>query len=346
MHKLMHSHLSYCCILFCILSLSHATAIPFHTSTDTNPDLVAPTATNVSFDFPDLPDDNFHVSVEFQRGAVLPAIAFVMVAVTAMSELALLDFGDACPPKTFSRDDYPEVSLYVGNPREILTPRWGLFLIALAIKDMMTHNRFWISQYQATYNVLGSNPRVAVVRFFARTGIETTAAANHTKPAVPQISGAPSTADRSTDTFFTDASDSKIDFGSNNDEMAALVTYSSKEISPADMFMAILWTLLTLAKHGNEERVIITANTCAAITASVRTYFKRVAGGRTRLQLLYGNLVPLMAKLPEMLLQENKFREMDIVITDQDVAVGKGMVRSTALSGIMGVPLTTNISGS
>ena len=267
-----------------------------------------------------------------------------MVAVTAMSSLALLDFGDECPPKTFSRDDYPEVSLYVGNPRIILTPRWGMFLIALAIKDMMTHNRFEISQFQATYNVLGLNPRVAVVRFFARTGIETTAAANHTEYAVPQISGAPSTADRSTDTFFIDAGDSKLDAGLNNDEMSALVTYHAKEISPTNMFMAILWTLLTLAKHGNEERVIITANTCAAITESVRTYFKRIGGTRARLQLLYGNLIPLMAKLPELLLQENKFREMDIVITDGDVVVGKGMVRSTALSGIVGVPLTTNVS--
>lgn len=51
-----------------------------------------------------------------------------------------------------------------------------------------------------------------------------------------------------------------------------------------------------------------------------------------------------MEKLPEVLLRENMFREMDIVVKDNDVVLGKGTMRSTALSGSVRVPLTADVS--
>ena len=90
-YKLMRSHILCCCMLSLISSLSKATAI------DTKVNLVAPTTPNQLEDsFPDLPTDAFRVSGDY-RGAELPAIACIMVCISARRELALLDFREDCP---------------------------------------------------------------------------------------------------------------------------------------------------------------------------------------------------------------------------------------------------------
>lgn len=42
--------------------------------------------------------------------------------------------------------------------------------------------------------------------------------------------------------------------------------------------------------------------------------------------------------------RENRVREMDILVEYNNVVIGKGTVRSPALSGFVGIPLTANVS--
>ena len=132
----------------------------------------------------------------------------------------------------------------------------------------------------------------------------------------------------------------------DNDQLRAEVIYKTKEISKKDMFLAIIRALLALTPHENEERIRIYKITEFAITASVTIYFVRVPGIPRRLQSLqYGNLISLLAKLPEILLLKGMFREMDIMVKEDNVVVGKGTMRLTASSSkFVGVPLTANAS--
>ena len=340
-YELMHSSLRHYYVLFCILSLSKSAALPALVSINANLDLLTPTGTNLSDMLPDLPTKDFQY-IALYRGSVLPDIACMMVCVFAMRELALLpDFGARLSGKTWIMDDYPQVAMSVGNPGET-TVRWAMWTITAAIRDMMTHNEFRASQFNGIYLDI----RVGVVRFFAPNTIETGIVANQTEHAVPQISEAASTATHTpTVSISFDVSDLKLNATSNADEMWADLTYRTKKISRFDVFMAIIWTLLNLAPHKDNESVRIVTIPNAAITASVTVSFSRVAGIPPRLQpLQYGNAVSLTAKLPEVLLRDNMFREMDIAVKEEGVVVARGTVRSMALTGFVGVPLSANVS--
>ena len=45
-----------------------------------------------------------------------------------------------------------------------------------------------------------------------------------------------------------------------------------------------------------------------------------------------------------MLLRADTFREMDIMVKGANVVVGRGTMRLTASNGLVGVPLTANVS--
>ena len=111
MHDLLRSYLRYCHVLFCLCSLSEAAALPPFDLTNTNLNLIAPTATNLSDMWPNLPTKDFHYAVHYY-GADLPEVACMMVCVYAMRELALLpDFSDKYPGKTWIMDAYPQVAM-------------------------------------------------------------------------------------------------------------------------------------------------------------------------------------------------------------------------------------------
>ena len=340
MHKILCWCLQYRHVLLCILSLSKAAAIPALISTNTNLNLIAPTAANLSDPWPDLPNEDFEYSVHY-HGSSLPDVACMMVTVFAMRELALLpDFSDIVPGKTWILNGYPHVAMSVEPPGDILTVRWTMWTVSAAIRDMMRRNHFQTSEFVGTYFGI----RVAVVKFFAPNTIETVAVAKGAANAVPQIAGGASIANQSTATISIHQDDRKVNATSNDDQLWAILTYKTKEISRRDMFNTVIWMLLNLAPHKNDERVLVITVTAPAITASVTTHFIRVPRIPSRIEpLKYANLISLLAKLPEVLLRENMFREMDIVVKDVDVAIGKGTLRSTDSDGFVGFPLTANI---
>lgn len=339
MHKILCWCLQYRHVLLCILSLSKAAAIPALISTNTNLNLITPTATNLSDSLPNLPNEDFEYSVHY-HGSSLPDVPCMMVTVFAMRELALEVFSEKIDGKTWIMNGYPHVAMSVENPGDILTVRWTMWTISAAIKDMMRRNRFQTSEFKGTY--LG-HP-IGVVKFFAPNTIETVAMAKGAANAVPQIAGGASIANQSTATISINRDDRKVNATSNDDQLRASLTYKTKEISRRDMFNTIIWMLLNLAPHKNDERVLVITVTTPAITTSVTTHFIRVPRIPPRIEpLKYANLISLLAKLPEVLLRVNMFREMDIVVKDVDVAIGKGTLRSTDLDGFVGFPLTANI---
>ena len=64
----------------------------------------------------------------------------MMVCVFAMRELTLLSnfYGDyEIPGKTWTMDEYPQVTISVGNPYNVVTVRFAMWTIASAIRDMV-----------------------------------------------------------------------------------------------------------------------------------------------------------------------------------------------------------------
>ena len=319
--------------------MAMAEALPFLDPSHASLSLITPAGTNLSGNFPNLPDKNFLISANY-RGVVLPDTACMMVSVFAMRELALLDLDDILLSKTWKMDEYPQVALSVGNAGDSLSVRWTMFTVTLAIRDMMTRNRYETSQFISTFHGI----KVGEAHFLPTNAIDTRAVNETTEYAVPQLSGGASTASSSMASTAVDIDHANLNASFNDDDIRADLTYRTKEISKVDMFMAIIWTLLNVAPHGVDERIVVTSNNCAAITASVTTRFLRARGCPARLQLQYGNLASLIAKLPQVLLQGNVFREMDIVARESGVVVGKGTIRSADLSGSMWVPLTSSVS--
>lgn len=261
----------------------------------------------------------------------------MMVCVYAMRELALLpDFSQFFLGKTWIMDAYPQVAMSAGNPGDVSTVRWAMWIIVAAIKDMMLRSHFQTSKFFGTYFDI----KIGLVKFFAPNNVEMIAAANRTESVIPQIAGAASTA-----TVAVNLGDPKLNTTSNDDELQASLTYRTKDIPRRDIFMAIIWMLLNLAPHEDDERVLVLAVVAPPITTAVTTKFIRVKNIPPRVDpLMYGNLVSLLAKLPEVLLRENRFCEMDIVVKDDGVSIGIGTMRSAAPSGSVGLLLTANVS--
>lgn len=335
MYELLRSCLPYCLILVYFLSPStNAATLPSLIPTNTKLNLIVPTGTNLTAGIaPDLPNDVFGYTSEY-GGPLLPDIPCMMVCVFAMRELALLPGflrDHEIPGKTWIVDDYPQVALSVGGPSGVVTVRFAVYIIEAAIRDMMTRNQFQTSQFVGTW--LGV--RVVNLEFFAPNAIET-----------PVVKAVPTVKDKMA-TVSIDISHPNLNATSNKDRLRAVVTYKTKEISQKDMFMAIIWAILTLAPLEDEERIRIETITDFAITASVTIYFVGVTGIPRGVQpLQYGDLISLLATLPETLLREGVFREMDIVVKDGNVVVGKGLMRLTTSSGFVGVPLIANVSAS
>lgn len=321
--------------------LSEAAALPSLISTNTILNLIAPTAINLSDMWPNLPNEDFGYSARY-HGAALPDVPCMMVCVYAMRELALLpDFSDRYLGKTWIRDDYPQVAMSVGNPGDMTTVRWAMWTITAAIRDMMLRNHFQTSEFNARF----IGVRIGIVKFFAPNTIKLLSATNRTKSAVPQVAEAASMAVHNTATVSVNLGNSDLNTNLIDDGLWASLTYRTKDIPRGDVFMTIIWMLLNLAPHENNERVLVLTVTAPTITTAVTTRFIRVKEISPRVDpLMYGNLISLLARLPEVLLRENRFCEMDIVVKDDGVSIGVGTIRSTVPSGSVGFPLTANVS--
>ena len=311
------------------LFLAKAASLPSLISSDSNLNLVAPTGANLST-FPNFGGNDFRYFPHY-RGPLLPDIACIMVCVSAMGELALESIDQPWSANTWTLENHPQVTLAGGNRGKVTIVRWVMTTINVAIKDMMIHNRFQTSQFQGEYLDVEAGPlRVAVVEFYAPHMTETIALANHTKHAMSHNAKAVSVTNNGMATMSINFSDPNGNASSNDDQMQAEVTYLTKEIPRNDLFMSMIQTLLNLGPFPNAERISVLSLRIPTITTTVKFRAIRVASAPPRLRLQYGSLIALMTKLPEMLLRENQFREMDILAKKGNVVVGKATIRLDA----------------
>ena len=262
-----------------------------------------------------------------------------MICITAMRELALLPFeDDDIPEKTWTDPRFPEVELIVGPTRGggKLTVRFALWMITAVTRYMMGENRFQTAYFSGTYR--GS--RVGDVRF-SRATIKA-AGYNTSVAQQPQTSGN-TAAERNLNglEFTFDRVGSDTDLSVRGDQLRAKVNYLGTSINRRDMLMMILWLILWLAPR-NREPLGVWRITQELLTSEVTVLWNRVK--QDRYLLTGGDVISFLAYLPEVLLREDIYQEMDIVIHDGGVTVARGSFRAKPLTGLLGLPTATNIT--
>ena len=284
--------------------------------------------------YPDLPDDSFSYSVRYGNPTI-SATSCMMLAVFAMRELALQDFESSFEGKTWALYSYPDVKVsFTPKSGHTSTVRWALWSLAVAIRDMMVHNRFQTAQFETHY----SQAQVGTVKFFVPHGIGAEAGANQTGLA-PSLTPAPASATNGTDTILISSSDLEDNPGGLFIQMA----FRTIGIPRMDVFMSIVQGLLNLAPKSSTRRITKPLAVIGdALTFNIATSFTSIERSSPPF-LRYSHIMLTLAALPRLMLREGKFDEVDVKLLLDDHVIGNGMMRRGPRIGLQAL-VTANVS--
>ena len=276
---------------------------------------------------PDLPGDDFSFVIESFR-LPLVEIPSVMVCIWAMRELAMLRFRDEfVPERDWTHPRFPQVRLTVVPPagKDDISVRFAMWVITATMRLMLEAENFQ-SIHSLGYfrnRAIGSitlTPSRAI-------GVLYNSSSHHISP--PQHEQPPNTAGYFPFGHIPINADS---ISSANDQLHAEVEYRSTMIDRRDIFFGVTWFILECAPH-NEEPLTVWRVTPEAISSHITIVWNRVR--QTRYQMTMGDVVSFLAYLPEVLLEQGMFREMDIAIKNGDVTVARGSFRARPNSRLM-----------
>lgn len=331
----MRIHLQCCLFLrhaisFCTAAVISNGIIPLPTAIPTVEDF------NVSA-LPDMPDQDFRYVAAY-REPVLPNTACIMAGVSAMRELALLDINSlVSDTEKWTHPDYPGVVVSLAGERgERLTVRWAMWLVHAGVKDMMLRTRYQTSTFFGWFR----DVKIGHVMFDA------IAVEAKTAPQLPRMSPIASTTSGSRVSFNFSLPGPEAANPAANDDLHAQVEYVGKAMDSRDSLEMIIWLLMSLGPRDNEPLAVYQC-TIPAITSNVVTIWNAVKRPGSHPYLLNsGDMVNMIARLAVILLREDKWQEMNVVISDDGVVIARGAIRTKPLSGPIVLPATTDVSTS
>ncbi|KAL8699146.1 MAG: hypothetical protein Q9201_006174 [Fulgogasparrea decipioides] len=284
---------------------------------------------------PNIPDADFDYISRYDN-TPLSENACVMVFMAAMRQLALSRFEDLLPDGlSWQHERYPGVVLLLEPPQgsRTISVRFALWTVNAALRDMMFRDRFKKMELLATYRGV----RIGTVQMFPPS--TSTPAVNAKRgPAImqhPQGDGlAPTTSSRNSVAFDVNSTRVGADGGTvTDDQLQAHVDFLAKVIDRRDIWVMTAWSMLYLAPS-NPYPLGFWRTTIPSVASEVTSIWNSVRprpGTRPYL-VTNGDLISLLARLPEYLLQENKFREMNIAINENGIDLAKGSFRTKPLS--------------
>ncbi|KAL8684866.1 MAG: hypothetical protein Q9218_008097 [Villophora microphyllina] len=286
------------------LAFCKAASIPADSAPITN--LTQP-GTSISA-FPDKPDANWDYLID-PKGPKLDETASLMVCVRAMQDLALANLDQPIREQLkYIEPEFPSVTIVVvPNTVGTTTVRFALWTILSAIQDMILSNRFQTSEVRGRYK----RYFVGIVRFSV------------TSPgplATPQ----------------------QLDASSNDDRrLDCIVQYLDKAIERKDVFLTMFFTLVVLASQSKTEPLNVVTLRTLGRTVQVSTIWNRDRTARAAATQPWNaeNLILLVGYLPRILVQTNKFYEMNIEVKNRalgGVVIGRGVLRSSPRTGLTG----------
>ncbi|KAL8734994.1 MAG: hypothetical protein Q9166_001119 [cf. Caloplaca sp. 2 TL-2023] len=322
-YVVMRLHLQTCTSALYIVSLCIAAAVP--TARPALEDLDVST-------LPDVPGRDFRYVAAY-REPTLPKTACIMASVAAMRELAHLNINSYISnAQAWTHQEYPGVSITVwGEGGRRSTVRFAMFMVQAGIRDMMIRNRYQTSIFFGWFR----DARIGRIVFTSEP---------HTNDKPSQISAIPDTEVHRTRISFDLELPSAITTPASNEKLHADVQYLEKAMDSRDSFLMIIWLLMALGAHDDEPLDTFQCS-ILAITVEVRTVWNAVKRPASHSYFLKsGDMVNMVANLAVILLRENTYREMNLIITDNTVEIARGVVRTRSLLKEIQLPVTANVT--
>ena len=287
---------------------------------------------------PDLPDDDFSFVIEWYRSALVE-VPSIMVCTWAMRELAMLHFeDDSIPERDWTHPRFPQVRLTVVPPanENDLSVRFAMWVITATMRLMLEAEGFQSIRFHGFFRnkAIGSavlTPSSDTDVLYSSKFHLVSPSKHENPPDTRTIFPFGNVSMRANATFRT------------NDQLHADLTYLSTVIDRRDIFFAVIWLILECAPH-NQEPLTVWRVTRAIISSQITTIWNRVR--QTQCQMTMGDMISFLAYLPEVLLREGMFREMDITIKDGDVVVARGSFRAQRIRHLMELSSNSNVTTS
>ncbi len=282
---------------------------------------------------PALPDPNFRYVAAYRK----PDISFTastMACVAAMRDLAFLDIDSYLgSKKSWTHAGYPGVSVTVeGEGGTRSTVRFAMWLIQAGIRDIMLRERYETSVFTGWYREV----KIGRVSFNRH---------HHASAQGPQIAGDAVAEIHSSGFSFDLQLSSTSGSITSDDKLHVQVEHLDKAVDKRDIFFAIIWLLMTLASHHEHEPLHAFHCSLMAPTAEVRTIWNTVVRPGSEAYLLrVADLVNMLAHLAVVLLRDNKYQEMNLIISEGEVEIARGAIRTRPLPRGLAMPLTSNVT--
>ncbi|KAL8856137.1 MAG: hypothetical protein Q9178_007262 [Gyalolechia marmorata] len=313
----MQLHIQIGSILLYAVTICIAAAVPSATPAAQGLELSA---------LPDLPDQDFRY-VTLYRGPSFSFRTAVMASVAAMHKLASLNFGSSIRnPSTWTHPDYPGVNITMhGDEGERPTVRFAMWLIQAAIKDMMVRDRYATAVFIGFYREV----QIGRVWFLATP---------HAGTEEPQISAAAGAGkDRNGSSFDVEIA-SAVRTVASDDKLHADTVYLAKAMDKRDSFYTCLWLLMALGAHDNDPLGFVQF-VFQAITVEVRSIWNTVKRPSSHPDVLRtGDMVNMIAHLPIIMMHDDMFREMNVIVSDEGVVIARGAIRTSPKPGQLALP--------
>lgn len=324
----MHKQMMFCLGILQLALIS--TVIPTPTSQSNQRDVSLESATALST-LPDLPQDNdFATAANYYPYHLLDTAVF-MAAIRAMRGLSARGFETANIPETsWSHPLFPGVKLTVrpAPGERILSVRFAMWMILYTTRCLIKEN-----EYSGEFLSLYRNEMIGYVVILPTAAI-----------ARESNSSTQPTQRQDTKPFSNNSSAQNFSIGTaTDDEMQATVNYVGKNIDRADFFLNLLWLIVDLAPHIGEPLTTwrVTRN---SMNSEITTIWSRAKppAGSPPYPINKGDLLSMLAYLPEVCLHDRKFQEMNIEIRKSGEVIARGLVRMKPLLGLPRGPLILN----
>ncbi|KAL8927101.1 MAG: hypothetical protein Q9172_001523 [Xanthocarpia lactea] len=319
----MQLHIQICLILLYAVTICITTAVPS----------VAPAAQGLEVSaLPDLPDQDFRYATLY-RGPSFSDTTAVMAAVAAMHELASLNFNSSIrTPSTWTHPDYPGVNVTLhGDGRERPTVRFAMWIIHAGIKDMMVRDRYATAVFMGFYREV----EIGRVWFLA------TPPAGAEKPQISAAAGAGNDRNGSSSDVEIASAQKTV---ASNDNLHADTVYLAKAMDKRDSFFTCIWLLMALGAHDNDPLGLVQF-VFQAITVEVRSIWNTIKRPSSHPDVLRtGDMVNMIAHLPIIMMHDDMFREMNVIVSDEGVVIARGAIRTSPKPRKLALPSTPDVN--
>jgi len=257
-----------------------------------------------------------------------------MTSIYSLVDLALQDFNSTTKANTWQMPAYPELAISVTPPsnQEHIPVRWAVWGIGSAIKTMLGNHRFETVEFALTYQA----NRVGFVNY----STPETVAAPINKPQIEAASGpygtteteisvSPTASHNDSAPITYTLAGSASDITLNANRLQLQVSFTSVEIGQEYYFSAIVNALIALAPSSARKQVAHWSIYSSGTTDEIEISFSPVANSNAPF-LEIGYLIRALGSLPSILLQRGIWREADVVVVIDGVAISHGTIRRVA----------------